>query len=431
MSYIADVLEDYIGEHADYLIKELSRENDELLNEIGGIARKLWVPLNSMESAWPGKIGAVDGGSMSLRLDNGGALIITSAYGFCEDFEERLAECAIVYPPSTYYVSILRQKLELRVARKLITKLGQRGLLLLDGSLYGLLSKPPITPIHAPSNYGSLLLDFYSEITNLLKEASDNRVWLASISKVSSSRFMRDYAIYLIHQKETERLKNSYNLEPKDLQSVETLLYELFRSPMKAFVTVKRLKAKYGIIMKKIELIAREVLIKTPDLFLLKHYTEGVGYTKPLLLGPSSRLRDSYNNAISDPQGYTVRRLLLAEEYSNKVREILQGMMTADAIASFYVRLNHLDHPLKVDMPVSNLGLHRNFFDVSMPEFLENIDIDELILSLKAMYGNKEVYNVWLYEADRRARLQKEDLKTLIEILERKLGPVELARRAL
>ncbi|MEM3816113.1 MAG: hypothetical protein QW341_04630, partial [Candidatus Bathyarchaeia archaeon] len=273
--------------------------------------------------------------------------------------------------------------------------------------------------------------DFYSEITNLLKEASDNHVWLASISKVSSSRFMRDYAIYLIHQKETERLKNSYNLEPKDLQSVETLLYELFRSPMKAFVTVKRLKAKYGIIMKKIELIAREGLIKTPDLFLLKHYTEGVGYTKPLLLGPSSRLRDSYNNAISDPQGYTVKRLLLAEEYSNEVREILQGMMTADAVASFYVRLNHLDHPLKVDMPVSNLGLHRNFFDVSMPELLENIDIEELILSLKAMYGNKEVYNVWLYEADRRARLQKEDLKTIIEILERKLGPIELARRAL
>ncbi|MEM1883658.1 MAG: hypothetical protein QXE14_03545, partial [Candidatus Bathyarchaeia archaeon] len=74
---------------------------------------------------------------------------------------------------------------------------------------------------------------------------------------------------------------------------------------------------------------------------------------------------------------------------------------------------------------------HRNFFDVSMPELLENINIEELILSLKAMYGNKEVYNVWLYEADRRARLQKEDLKTLIGILERKLGPIELARRAL
>jgi len=136
---------------------------------------------------------------LGIRLDNGGLLVIISAYGISEGLEERLAECAIIYPPHTSYASLLRGKLELIVARKSITKLKRGDLLLLDGSLYGLLSRPPIAPVDAPNNYGSLLLDFYSELVSLLNEASDRGVWLVSISKVSSSRFVRDYALYSIY----------------------------------------------------------------------------------------------------------------------------------------------------------------------------------------------------------------------------------------
>jgi len=431
MAYIADVLDVYLDKNADQLIKQLTKRYSILLDEIGSIVRGLWSPLDFAESSWPGRVAAVDGGSTGIMLDNGGLLIIISAYGISEGLEERLAECAIIYPPHPSYVSLLRQKLELIVARKLTKKLKRGDLLLLDGSLYGLLSKPPITPVRAPNSYGSLLLDFYSELASLLNEASDRGVWLVSISKVSSSRFVRDYALYLIHQEEVEKLRSSRYLEPKDLQSVETLLYEVLRSPMKAYMTAKRLKAHYGALMDKIEMIAREGLLQTPDLFLLKHYTDGAGFTKPLLLGPSSRLRDSYNNALANYREYTVRRLLLEEERSDQARETLKKLIDVTAVASFYLRLNPLDYPLKVDFLGSSIGIDKKFFDIIMPEPIEEDNVKKLVSSLKAMYGGKEIYNVWLYEADRRARLRKDEIRPLIELLERRIGQLGLARRAL
>ena len=431
MAYIADILDNYLDKNADQLLDQLTNSHSMLLDEIGSVIKELWIPLDFAESSWPGRVAAVDGGSVGIRLDNGGLLAIISAYGISEGFEERLAECTIIYPPHPSYVSLLRQKLELTTARKLIMKLKQGDLLLLDGSLYGLLSRPPITPVRAPNGYGSLLLDFYSELANLLNEASNRGVWLVSISKVSSSRFVRDYALYLIHQEEVSKLRSSRYLEPKDLQSIETLLHEIFRNPMKAYMTVRRLKARYGALMNKIELIAREGLLKTPDLFLLKHYTNGAGFTRPLLLGPSSRLRDSYDNALANYREYTVRRLLLEEEKSDQARETLQKLIDVTAVASFYLRLNPLDYPLKVDLPASSIGIDRKFFDVVMPEPVDEDSVEKLVSSLKAMYGGKEVYNVWLYEADRRARLRKDEIRPLIEILERRIGQLGLARRAL
>ena len=122
---------------------------------------------------------------------------------------------------------------------------------------------------------------------------------------------------------------------------------------------------------------------------MLKHYTNGAGFTRPLLLGPSSRLRDSYNNALANYREYTVRRLLLEEEKSDQARETLQKLIDVTAVASFYLRLNPLDYPLKVDLPASSIGIDRKFFDVVMPEPVEEDNVKRLVSSLKAMYGGK------------------------------------------
>jgi len=106
-------------------------------------------------------------------------------------------------------------------------------------------------------------------------------------------------------------------------------------------------------------------------------------------LGPSSRLRDSYNNALANYREYTVRRLLLEEEKSDQARETLQKLIDVTAVASFYLRLNPLDYPLKVDLPASSIGIDRKFFDVVMPEPVEEDNVKRLVSSLKAMYGGK------------------------------------------
>ncbi|MEM0483039.1 MAG: DNA double-strand break repair nuclease NurA, partial [Nitrososphaerota archaeon] len=391
-----------------------------------------WAPLRSEGASWPGRVGAVDGGMIRFRLDNGGSLVAVSAIGIGEGFEEREVDCAVLYPPHRDYSSLLMRRLELRVARKVVERVGAGGLLLLDGSLYGLLSHIPVTPTVAPNGYGSLLIDFYSELAGLLEDSSRTGVWLVSVSKSSSSSFLRDYALSILYRREIERLRELNILESGDLQMVETLLYKLFRSPLEAVKLVKSLEARYGHFIRRIELIVREGLVKTPDLLLLKRYTDGVGSTEPLLLGPSSRLRDLYELALRDSLEYTARRLLLPEEEAGKVRDVLQRLVSVPAVASLYVRLSSSDYPLKIDVTASILGVGRRYFDAGeTPEKVEGVNVQQLIAALKNMYGGREVYNIWLYEADRRARLRRHDSGAIIEVLGRRVGGIGLARRPL
>ncbi|MCS7142685.1 MAG: hypothetical protein NZ920_02660 [Aigarchaeota archaeon] len=277
-----------------------------------------------------------------------------------------------------------------------------------------------------------LLKDFYVKLGALIDDARKRDVKLISLAKDSSSSFLRDYCLYKMHREEARRLKALHLLEPKELETVETLLYRIFRTPVEAARTAKNLKARYGQILERLEMIAGEGLSKTTDLMILKGCSSSIGYTKPMLLGPSSRLLDLYKSAMVDIEEYTMGKLLLPSEMAEEVSEALESISSLPAVASSYVRFDVRDYPLRIDIPANSLGIDRRFFDVRIQEPLEeDSEFRKLLVILRSLYASKEVHNVWIHEADRRARFRRREASALLEILDKEIGPIELSRRGM
>ncbi|MCS7142684.1 MAG: DNA double-strand break repair nuclease NurA [Aigarchaeota archaeon] len=143
MAFIADVLYSWVRENSERLSRDLRGDDRSLLKEFKEMVCGMWITTNFEGSIEGVRVAAVDGGLMKFRLDNGGSLILASAYGVGEGVEERESMCKVIYPPYQKYAQLFMKSLELSVARKLIGELSGGGVLLLDGSLYGLLSTPP------------------------------------------------------------------------------------------------------------------------------------------------------------------------------------------------------------------------------------------------------------------------------------------------
>lgn len=432
MAFIADLLDSWLRQHREKLAKLVNDGDNPFLTELVNLSRSLWVSSDFGDGENFDEVAAVDGGLMRFRLATGGSLILASAYACGPEIEERDFRCVVSYPPNSKYGSLLMKSLELSVARKTLKHLSSNGLLLLDGSLYGLFSTLPITPANTPHDYGDLLISFFEELAEFLDEATRSQVNVVSIAKISSSTSLRDYIITRQHAEEVRRIKESGYVEPGDMETVENILSSAFRNPGKAVKTVENLKTKYGKTVENLVKLIRETSFKTPDLLLLKHCCKDMGYSAPLLLGASSRLKDIHLFATRNPEQFAENRLQLPSEKAAKIYEIFNRLQTLPAVVSSYVRFDRRDYPLKIDIPAFTLGSGERFFETDVPKLFKNREkFAKIVSALKEMYGSREVYNVWLYEADRRARLRKADAQILMEIVDKALGPVELSRRPL
>ncbi|MEM1948785.1 MAG: DNA double-strand break repair nuclease NurA [Candidatus Caldarchaeum sp.] len=419
-------------QYGEKLARLVNDGGNPFLSDLVNYCRSLWISTDFGDGENFDEVAAVDGGLMRFRLANGGSLILAAACGYGPEIEERDFKCVVAYPPSARYASLLMKSLELKVARKTLNHLSSDGLLLLDGSLYGLFSTLPITPANSPSDYGELLINFFEDLADFLDEAMNSQVKVASIAKISSSTSLRDYIITRQHMEEVKQLKQSGHVEPEDMQSIENILYTAFRNPGKAVKTVENLKTKYGRKLENLVKIIRETSFKTPDLLLLKNCCTENGYSAPLLLGASSRLRDIHLLATRDPDQFAENRLRLPSDKSPKIHQVFNRLQSLRAVVSSYVKFDTSDYPLKIDVPAFTLDSYERFFEVDVPELFKKRDkFLKIVSALKQMYGSKEVYNVWLYEADRRARLRKADAPILLELVDKAVGPVELSRRQL
>jgi hypothetical protein len=191
MSYVMDSFFNYLRDNASKIREKIFSSQSMILDEVGLLARDLWNTLPENRIDLPRRVAAVDGGILRYRLDNGGSLIIVSSYLVGKMIEERSkAFCTFIYPPSRGMGFLLMRALELELAEQAVLTMDRGDLLLLDGSLYGLMSHLPITPINAPIEYGEVLLHFYEHLTNLLLKAEERKITLVSVSKTSSSRLL-------------------------------------------------------------------------------------------------------------------------------------------------------------------------------------------------------------------------------------------------
>ncbi|MEN3048059.1 MAG: DNA double-strand break repair nuclease NurA [Candidatus Caldarchaeales archaeon] len=433
MALVADLLAEWLRENSGSLERDLRGRRGPLSEEIGERARRLWVPADLEGRSTGVDAVAVDGGLMRLRLGNGGALIVAAAFAVGRNIEEREVRCEVAYPPRADYAGLLMKVLELRVARRALGWLPGGGLLLLDGSLYGLCSALPITPARAPRGYGEALLEFYSELTGLIGECERRSVALASMSKTTSASIVRDWCVAELFSEEVERLRRSGLLEAEDLRTAEKLLYLAKDKPQRAVRAARSLEAKYGRVVERLRALVEERLTDSTDLHLLRGVAEGKGYTVPLLLGPSSRFKEMIEKASEDPYGYAEVRLKLPVEMRDRVREVAEGLKSLSAVAVTYAKFGDRDYPIRVDVNAALLGAAERFFDVLAPEPLKDPEVTErledLLSALGSMYVSREIHNALLFEADRRARITREDARAIVELVERKVGPLELSRR--
>jgi hypothetical protein len=97
------------------------------------------------------------------------------------------------------------------------------------------------------------------------------------------------------------------------------------------------------------------------------------------------------------------------------------------AIVSFYIRIKPFDPPLRVETPVSSLGLGQKLVELDW-ETVEtnNPSLYCLFARLKAEYVSRDMYNALLWAVDQQVRLSRQDLlERYRRIIEREAG-VEL-----
>ncbi|MEM3398058.1 MAG: DNA double-strand break repair nuclease NurA [Nitrososphaerota archaeon] len=430
MSYIIDALYEYLIEDGEKLKGKFQAFKNELLEEVGFHIVKLWNEMEESDIKPLKKAIAVDGSIFRCALDDGGSLVIVSSYLAGKDiFETSKARCAVIYPPSKSFGFILMRTLELELARQAISVMKSGDVLLLDGSLYGIMCHLPLTPTGSPPEYGEALINFYDELTNLLIEAEQKKITLISISKSSSSRFMKEYILEKLYSDEVRDLRDRAILEPKDLQHIETLPHLFYENPAEALEILKRLMKKYGTYLKRLYSISQEFVRKTPDLLLLKTYTQGAGFTYPILLGPSLKLQRLMERMKDDIGKATLHYFKIGMEYANGVRRLLENMFKICSICSFYIRFSSQDYPLKVDVPSYVLDINDRFFEVTELKLIKDPTVRQIVYILREQYVNREIHNVWLYEADRKTKITRKDREAIYQILLKTLGQITFERR--
>jgi hypothetical protein len=433
VSYVFGSIFNYLKENGNSIREKMFASQSPILNEVSLLIEGMWNNLPGGHIDLPERIAAVDGGLLRYRLDNGGSLIIASSYLVARNIPEASKSiCTFIYPPSRSIGFLIMRTLELELAEQAISNMNREDMLFLDGSLYGLMSHLPITPRNAPMEYGEVLLRFYDQLNRLLRKAEEKKIMLLNVSKYSSSRFLKEYILKSLFDEELVRLRNSSILEPRDLQHVETLPSLIYDNSVKALELSRRLRRKYGPSLEKINSIVEEFARQIPDLFLLKNYIQGLGFTNPILLGPSLKLQKLFKKISENVEEATLHYFKLNLNYVKDVKTTIEKMLNICSVCSFYLRLDSQDYPLKIDVPSYVFRTVERFFNVDELKMVENNSTtDEIVGVLKELYANKEIYNVWLYEADRKARINRKSTDIIYQILLKTIGKIDLARRGI
>jgi hypothetical protein len=91
-----------------------------------------------------------------------------------------------------------------------------------------LLSTLLVTPRGTPEGYGRLLIEYFTTLFDFLDKAMNNKTLVLFLSKVSSSRYLRDYLLARLFNEEVKKLKDLGMLEAEDLNTVEELHHKVF-----------------------------------------------------------------------------------------------------------------------------------------------------------------------------------------------------------
>lgn len=417
---------DFLNEFASSVNKKQATMRDRILkgtpNPLQSNFKKYfvssWVSLDQIDrfSTKPSTLDvmAVDSSVYTNLLSTGGIFYVIRSLAVCGDQSQKLLETDVVFTKASLLdaqrsISIKMELLEFQVALDALKRGLNCGRILLDGSLYGRASHLPIESKIEEQRL--TMLDYVQTYRELLDFCKEQKIVLVGVSKESRAAFYRDYLLKLIFDEEFAKL--SSELDPLDLQKLKPLFAEMLENEEGALNKFSKISQKYKNELEKTKLIFDELISSRPDYQLIMNHAKGIGYTKPLLLGPSVRTAKFFDYFRKDPVKFV--RLRFPATFRRKGREfvdnatrILSSIESFPGIVSFHVLLNPNDSPIRIDVP----DWGQTFVKTGWPK-PTSFNVDDLLKVLVTGYCGLDCHNLWLKNVDERVRLKKHTVDTI------------------
>jgi hypothetical protein len=305
------------------------------------------------------------------------------------------------------FISVKMEMLEFQVAIDALKSGLGCGTILIDGSLFGRLVHVPLESKVEEERL--ILLDYFKVYQELLDLCKKKNVLLLGVAKESRSTSFRDYLLSLIFREELARAE----IEDGDARLLRPLFMEVVDNANEGLNKFERFRQKYGEKLKTVALVFDELARSRPDYQVIMNFAGSVGYTKPLLLGPSPRLARRLEEWRSSAKSYVKKNFPNAlrergNEFVDEAAQVVAGIPEFPAIASFYVLFDRRDSPIRIDVPfydqkLIDVGWHKP----------ASLDLQDVLKVLATGYCGLDCHNLWLKNVDERVRLKKKTVDNI------------------
>jgi len=370
----------------------------------------LWKPLTNIAeyASNVGELGvtAVDSSLYMNLMSTGGIFYVIRSLAVCKDKMNKRLQTNVFFTKSGlleahYYIGTKMEMLEFQTAIDALRDGFECNSILIDGSLYGRAMHVPVeTKIEEDR---TVVLDYFKTYAELLDLCRKKGILIAGVSKESRATFYRDFLLKQIFVEELEKT----DIESGDKQRLGTIFLEVLENEKTAFSKFRRLKQKHGSKLETIELVLAELASSRPDYQLVMNFAESVGYTQPLVLGPSARAAGRMRPFSLNPKKYVLNNFPITvrergAEFVDWATETISSIPSFPSFVSFYLLMDVRDSPMRIDVPCWEQPLSKT----GWPKPID-VDLQALLKIMVSGYCGLDAYNLWLKNVDERVKLKR------------------------
>jgi hypothetical protein len=370
----------------------------------------LWRPLENIEAytANISELGvtAVDSSLYMNLMSTGGIFYVIRSLAVCKNKENKRLQTNVFFTKSGlleahYYIGTKMEMLEFQAAIDALKDGLECSAILIDGSLYGRAMHVPVeTKIEEDR---TAVLEFFKTYAELLDLCKKKGILIVGVSKESRATFYRDFLLKQIFVEELEKT----DIEAGDKQRLGAIFLEVLENEKTAFSKFRKLKQKHGSKLETIELILTELASSRPDYQLVMNFAESVGYTQPLVLGPSTRAAERMRPFSLNPKKYVMNNFQITvrergAEFVDWATETISSIPSFPSFVSFYLLMDVRDSPMRIDVPCWEQPLSKT----GWPKPID-VDLKVLLKIMVSGYCGLDAYNLWLKNVDERVKLKR------------------------
>jgi len=370
----------------------------------------LWRPLTRPDEyrSNVGELGvtAVDSSLYMNLMSTGGIFYVVRSLAVCKNIEIKKLQTNVFFTKSGlleahYYIGTKMEMFEFQAAADALRNGLECSAILIDGSLYGRAMHVPVeTRIEEDR---TAVLEFFKTYAELLDLCRKKGILIAGVSKESRATFYRDFLLKQIFIEELEKT----DIEAGDKQRLTAIFPEILEDEKSAFSKFRKLKQKHGSKLETIELVLTELASSRPDYQLIMNFAESVGYTQPLVLGPSNRAAERMRPFSLNPKKYVMNNFPITvrekgTEFVNWATETISRIPSFPSFVSFYLLMDIRDSPMRIDVPCWEQPLSKT----GWPKPID-VDLQPLLKIMVSGYCGLDTYNLWLKNVDERVKLKR------------------------